>query len=156
MSEKLFAGETAVVTGAASNIGRGIAVALAGEGAEVLAMDIDADRLAAVASDIAGQGGACRTVVAALAGKDGWRDVVAAFGSGAPDIVVHSACPRRQEKDTVADVEEATFDAMLNTNVRSGFLLAREFAGRMKAGDKAGRILFITSLHAHTPRNLPH
>ena len=33
MSEKLFAGETAVVSGAASNIGRGIAVALAGEGA---------------------------------------------------------------------------------------------------------------------------
>jgi 3-oxoacyl-[acyl-carrier protein] reductase len=156
MSEKLFAGETAVVTGAASNIGRGLAVALAGEGAEVLATDIDADRLAAVASDIAGQGGACRTVVADLAGKDGWRDVVAAFGSGAPDIFVHSACPRRQEKDTVADVEEATFDAMLNTNVRSGFLLAREFAGRMKTEGKAGRILFITSLHAQTPRNLPH
>jgi 3-oxoacyl-[acyl-carrier protein] reductase len=26
----------------------------------------------------------------------------------------------------------------------------------MKAGDIKGRILFITSLHAYTPRNLPH
>lgn len=156
MAENLFANETAVVTGAASNIGRGLAVALAAEGAEVLATDIDSERLGVIASDIAAGGGACRTVVADLSVRDGWRGVVGAFGSDAPDMFIHSACPRRQEKDTVADVEEATFDAMLNTNVRSGFLLAREFAGRMKAEGRSGRILFITSLHANTPRNLPH
>jgi NAD(P)-dependent dehydrogenase (short-subunit alcohol dehydrogenase family) len=156
MSEKLFMNETAVVTGAASNIGRGMAVALAAEGADVLATDVDGERLAAVAADIQASGGRCRTKVADLSGSTGWKDVVGAFGEGAPDIFIHSACPRRHEKDTVADVEEEMFDAMLNTNVRSGFLLAREFSGRMKAARNGGRILFITSLHANTPRNLPH
>ena len=45
---------------------------------------------------------------------------------------------------------------MLNTNVRTGFLLARELAGRMQAAGIKGRMLFITSLRAETPRTIPH
>ena len=44
----------------------------------------------------------------------------------------------------------------MNTNVRSGFLIARELGRRMKAAGAKGRMLFITSLHAESPRNLPH
>jgi NAD(P)-dependent dehydrogenase (short-subunit alcohol dehydrogenase family) len=156
MPGKLFENETAVVTGAASNIGRGLAMALASEGCEVIVTDIDSARLPAVAADIREDGGRCRTVAADLSGTSGWRDVVAGAGDRAPDMFIHSACPRRHETDTVLGVEEAVFDAMLNTNVRSGFLLARAFASQMKEAGTAGRILFITSLHAHTPRNLPH
>ena len=155
MTSQLFANELAVVTGAASNIGRGIATALAQEGAEVLLTDIDDARLNQVADDIKAAGGRCRTVLADLSAKEGWRDVVAAV-ERAPDMFVHSACPPRKEPDVVLDVAEETFDAMLNTNVRSGFLLARALAAQMKDAQNAGRILFITSLHAYTPRNLPH
>jgi NAD(P)-dependent dehydrogenase (short-subunit alcohol dehydrogenase family) len=156
MTDKLFPNEIAVVTGAASNIGRGMAVALANEGAHVLITDIDSGRLAQVEADIKAAGGHCSSVVADLSSKGGWQDIVSAAGSRAPDIFVHSACPRRHEVDLVLDVSEETFDAMLNTNVRSGFLLARAFAAQMKTADNGGRILFITSLHAETPRNLPH
>src|SRR5262245_55069544 len=45
---------------------------------------------------------------------------------------------------------------MLNTNLRSGFLIARELGRRMRQAALKGRILFITSLHAETPRNIPH
>ena len=49
---------------------------------------------------------------------------------------------------------------MVNTNVRSGFFIARELGRRMQAiakgGGIKGRMLFITSLHAETPRNIPH
>src|SRR4026209_1356882 len=45
---------------------------------------------------------------------------------------------------------------MGNTNVRSGFFIARELGRRMKDGGIKGRMLFITSLHAETPRNIPH
>jgi NAD(P)-dependent dehydrogenase (short-subunit alcohol dehydrogenase family) len=45
---------------------------------------------------------------------------------------------------------------MVNTNVRSGFFIARELGKRMKDGGIKGRMLFITSLHAETPRNIPH
>ena len=59
-------------------------------------------------------------------------------------------------KNTLMDVAEDTFDAMLGVNVRSGFLLARALARRMIAGGIRGRMLVVTSLHAETPRNLPH
>ena len=156
MSEQLFLNETAVVTGAASNIGRDLALTLAAEGADVLVTDVNATALDAVAEEITAAGGKCRRTVADLSDHNGWRDVVAANGARAPDMFVHSACPPRREADLALDVSEETFDAMLNTNVRSGFLLARAFAAQMKTADNRGRILFITSLHAATPRNLPH
>lgn len=155
-SLNLFAGETAVVTGAASNIGRAIAVALAAEGASVILADIDTDRVTAVASDIEAAGGTARAITADLATRDGWHTIIDAVGDIIIDMFVHSACPKRHETDIVMDVSEDTFDQMLQTNVRSGFLLARAVAGRMKEAGTAGRILFLTSLHAETPRNLPH
>ena len=45
---------------------------------------------------------------------------------------------------------------MVNTNLRSGFFLAREMAADMIGAGLRGRILFMASLHEHTPRNLPH
>lgn len=152
----MFTGEIAVVTGAASNIGKGIATALAGEGAELVLTDVDDAKLGAVADEITSGGGTCRTVIADLASRDDWKLVVDCMDGQVPDIFVHSACPRRHETDLVQEVSEETFDAMINTNVRSGFMLARAFANQMKDAQNLGRILFLTSLHADTPRNLPH
>ena len=47
---------------------------------------------------------------------------------------------------------------MLNTNVRSGFLSGAGVCAQSMRTDAgtAGRILFVTSLHNYTPRNLPH
>lgn len=72
----MFTGEIAVVTGAASNIGKGIATALAGEGAELVLTDVDDAKLGAVADEIANGGGTCRTVIADLASRDDWKLVV--------------------------------------------------------------------------------
>jgi 3-oxoacyl-[acyl-carrier protein] reductase len=152
----LFRGETAVVTGAASNIGREIAISLAREGATVTISDIDRERLEAVAEDIHEAGGEARAIVADLSERDGWRKIVDHPAAARHDMFVHSACPRRHEVDVVRSVSEETFDKMLNTNVRSGFLLGRELGQRMQAAGIHGRLLYITSLHAHTPRNLPH
>lgn len=156
MGFDLFDGEHALVTGAASNIGRAIAVALAAEGARLTVTDIDAERLASVTAEIEAAGGTAASVVADLSVPDGWRAVAQAVAGAAPEIFVHSACPQRHERDTALEVSEETFDAMLNTNVRSGFLLARDMGRAMRERGLPGRILFITSLHAETPRNLPH
>jgi NAD(P)-dependent dehydrogenase (short-subunit alcohol dehydrogenase family) len=45
---------------------------------------------------------------------------------------------------------------MVNTNLRSGFFLARGLAQAMRTEKIAGRMIFVTSLHAEAPRNLPH
>ena len=153
---ELFKGERALVTGAASNIGRAIAVRLVGEGAQVTITDVDEKRLAAVYDEMAAAGETTEAVVADLSNADGWRTVWDAVADTPPSIFVHSACPKRYETDTPSNVSEETFDAMLNTNLRSGFLLGREVASAMREGDVAGRMLYLTSLHATEPRNLPH
>lgn len=153
---KLLESEHALVTGSASNIGRAIAKAIAAEGASVIAADVDEVRNASVAQEIAADGGKVTALTADLSTRDGWKDLIARIGARTPSLFVHSACPRRHEKDTPLAVDEETWDAMANTNVRSGLFLGRELGRRMREEKIRGRMLYITSLHAGQPRNLPH
>lgn len=152
----LFNGQCALVTGSASNIGRAIAEALAAEGAKVLLADIDADRNAATRDAIRSAGGTAETIATDLSTPDGWKDLLAKVTETPLDMLVHSACPQRKEVDDAAAVSEATWDAFQNVNVKSGYFLGREIAAAMQARGTRGRILFVTSLHAYSPRNLPH
>ena len=151
----LFRGEAALVTGSASNIGRAIAMALAREGAAVRLVDINAERNGEVADEITSGGGSAEAVTADLSTADGWRAALPPQDQRVA-MFVHSASPPRREADGPLTVSEATWDAMVNTNVRSGFLIARELGRRMRQAGVSGRMLFITSLHAETPRNIPH
>jgi NAD(P)-dependent dehydrogenase (short-subunit alcohol dehydrogenase family) len=158
MAEGLLAGETALVTGGASGIGRGVAVALAREGARLVLADIDAARGEDAAAAIRAAGGDARFVAADLATPDGPATLFAQTLEqlGALSLLVHSASPRRLEADNVAAVSDETWDRMLAVNLRAGFQLGRNAAQHMRERGIKGRILFMTSLHAESPRNLPH
>lgn len=149
----LLEGDTALVTGAASGIGRGIARALAREGARLVASDVLAEPGAALAAETGG-----RFIPADLAGADGARRLFEAALAelGRISVFVHCAAPRRLEAQNVLAVTEAEWDAMVNVNLRSGFLLGQAIGRHMRDGGIRGRMIFMTSLHAHTPRNLPH
>ena len=158
MIDGLCGDDIALVTGAASGIGWGIAKALAEEGARLVLSDIDADAVEAVAAGIRAEGGEAKVIAADLSGSDGHSAlfVAASAAFGPLSVFVHSASPRRHESENAAMVTEAQWDAMINTNLRSGFFLARAAADGMKRAGLAGRILFITSQHRFAPRNLPH
>ena len=148
MSTKLLEGERALITGCAGGIGRGIAKALSEEGAIVLGSDITKPP----AED------AIDFLAADLGRHDGWKTVLdgAIARLGTISLFVHAASPRRLEIDTPLAVSEATWDAMTDVNLRSGFFLAREVGRHMRDHKLKERILLITSLHRETPRNLPH
>jgi NAD(P)-dependent dehydrogenase (short-subunit alcohol dehydrogenase family) len=152
----LFTGQCALVTGSASNIGRAIAEGIAAEGAKVLLADVDPERNAATLAAITAAGGKAEAITTDLSTSDGWRSLLARVGDAPIDMFVHSACPPRKEVDDASAVSEATWDAFQNVNVRSGYFLGRELAGRMQARGAKGSLLLVTSLHAETPRNLPH
>src|SRR5579863_2743696 len=64
---RVIRGKKAMVTGAASGIGRAIALALAGEGADLFLVDIRGDGLAAVADEARARGVEVITTVCDLA-----------------------------------------------------------------------------------------
>jgi NAD(P)-dependent dehydrogenase (short-subunit alcohol dehydrogenase family) len=133
----LLQNDTALVTGAAGGIGRGIAEALAREGARVLGSD-RAD------CDLAKAGAALGLAQRAM------QEL------GKVSIFVHAASPRRQEAQTALAVTEGEWREMLEVNLNAGFLIAQALGRHMKEQGVRGRMLFVTSLHAGSPRNLPH
>ena len=137
----LLAGETALVTGAAGGIGRGIAQALRAEGARVLGADLKGDD---VDVDLRRPGEAKRLAAEAIARL------------GRVSIFVHSASPRRLEEDTALEVSEQTWRGMQEVNLNAGFLLGQALGRHMREQKIRGRMLYVTSLHAYAPRNLPH
>lgn len=140
-------GKTAIVTGAGSGFGAGIARRFAAEGARVLVADINLAAAEAVAGEI-GARAYCVDVadsgsVAALA-----EDAVAAFGT--PDILVNNAGVTHLPAP-LEEVSEADFDRVFAVNCKSVYLTARTFVPAM-ARRGSGAILNVASTAGLSPR----
>jgi NAD(P)-dependent dehydrogenase (short-subunit alcohol dehydrogenase family) len=158
MAIQLFSGEAALVTGAGNGIGRAMALGLAREGARVLLAEVDPARGAPVRAAVEAEGGTAEFVQCDLSVRGEAERLVRETISrlGRLDMLVHSASPPRHESDTLMQVSDATWDAMHEVNLRSGFVLGRGLARHMIDAGIRGRMLYLTSLHSGTPRNLPH
>jgi 3-oxoacyl-[acyl-carrier protein] reductase len=149
--------EAALVTGAGNGIGRAIAQALVGEGVRTVFADVNGDRVSAA---IAASPRPDLAVpwIGDLAQREAW-DALLAHARGAVGQVthfVHSASPPRREADHAFAVTSETWQEMRAVNVDAGFYLSRELARQLIAARLPGSFLLLTSLHAGTPRNLPH
>lgn len=140
-------GKCAIVTGAGSGFGAGIAREFAAQGARVMVADINEDAARGVAAEIGGS--ACRVDVA-----DG-ASVAAMAGAaqaefGRVDILVNNAgvthLPTLME-----EVTEQDFDRVFAVNCKSVYLTARALVPGMKARG-AGAILNIASTAGLSPR----
>jgi 3-oxoacyl-[acyl-carrier protein] reductase len=149
--------DVALVTGAGNGIGRAIAQALVGEGVRTVFADISEDRVAAAIK------ASPRPDLAAAwvgdLGQSAARNALLAATEAAVGLVthfVHSASPPRHETDHILAVADETWRQMHAVNLEAGFHLSRELARRLIAAKQPGSFLLLTSLHAGTPRNLPH
>ncbi len=110
-------GKTAIVTGAASGFGAGIARRFSEEGADVIVADINDAAGAKIAREVEG-----KFVHADVARGEDWAKLVAAAGS-ALDIVVNNAGWTHRNKPYL-EVTEAEFDRVYAINVKSIYLSA--------------------------------
>jgi 3-oxoacyl-[acyl-carrier protein] reductase len=141
----ILSGQKAIVTGAASGIGRGIAIALAAEGMEVALVDRAAPEASnAVAASIEAAGGKAFGVQADV--SDEASAVAAVTGAarrmGGIDLLVNSA-------GVIADgplleTPVAVFDRIMAVNVRGTFIVGRE-ALRIMAAQRHGRVINVSS-----------
>jgi 3-oxoacyl-[acyl-carrier protein] reductase len=142
-----LADKTAIVTGAASGFGAGIARRFAAEGARVMVADLNGEGAATVAAEI---GGIARQVDVARDASVAAMAEAALAAWGRVDILVNNAgithLPANME-----DVTEADFDRVLAVNAKSVYLTARHLVPAMKAA-KRGAILNIASTAGVSPR----
>ena len=138
-------GRIAVVTGAATGIGRATAELLAARGARVVAAGLQGERLREVADGIVAAGGESIAVEVDIA-QEGAAETVAdatrdAFGGA--DVLVNNAAiyPIGPWHEASA----AEWDAVFATNVRSYFLLARALRPQMIARG-GGSIVNVASV----------
>ncbi len=144
-------GKTAIVTGAASGIGRAIAERFLSDGCKVMVADIDGDRGASALSDLQKLGEA--RFVKADVGKrlDAHNLVVAAIDAfGDIDILVNNA--GIVHAADFLDLTEDDFDRVLRTNLKGSFLVGQAVAHYMvekvRNGGPAGVIINMSSVNA--------
>ena len=156
-NQPFAAGDTALVTGAGNGIGRAIALALVGEGVRTVFADIQAEIVEAAVESSANP--RLATVwVGDLAEKSECERLLADASKtlGLITHFVHSAAPPRREADHALAVTDETWTRMRSVNVDAGFYLGREISKLLIAAASPGSLLYLTSLHTETPRNLPH
>lgn len=148
-----FAGRTAVVTGAASGMGRAIALSFAKAGADVLVADVDVDGGQATAADVLAAGSKGEFHRTDVSSSD---DVVAMVEharsiNGRLDCAVNGAAIEN-ETGPLGDCEEATFDRLIAVNLKSVFLCMREEIRAMRDLGAGGAIVNIASTSSFRPQ----
>jgi glucose 1-dehydrogenase len=149
---RLLNGRRALVTGADSGIGQGIAYELAAHGAAVAVNHLgDGATAQAMAAEIERGGGRAFPVQMDVSRED---DVVRAFGEareglGGVDLLVNNA--GIESASDLVDMSLETFEQVIAVNLIGSFLCAREAARMMLDEDVRGTIVNITSVHEQIP-----
>lgn len=142
-------GKSAIVTGAASGIGRAIAELLAREGAAVAIADVNEEAASKVAASIQANGGQAMGVVMDVtdeAAVDRATDAVASrFGS--LDILVSNAGV--QIVNPVHDYSFSDWKRMQAIHLDGAFLTTRAALRHMYRDNRGGTILYMGSVHSH-------
>ena len=150
-------GKVALITGAARNIGRAIALALADAGANVvLVARADRDGLEETAALARAKGVRAEIILADITDADSVRDMIGAVKAafGRLDVLVNNAALRAETP--IEEITAAEWRQVLAVNLDAAFFTAQAALPLLKASD-AGAIINIGGLTAYTgAKNRPH
>jgi NAD(P)-dependent dehydrogenase (short-subunit alcohol dehydrogenase family) len=141
-------GRNAIVTGGAAGIGRAIALAFAGEGANVAIADVQLQKAEAVAQQISGMG-LNSTAIQCDVGDSAQVDAMVAQAAAqlnGLDILVNNAAVISQ--GVFWELSDEVWHKLIRTNLSSVFYCSRAAARIMIAQGRGGRIISMSSIHA--------
>jgi len=141
-------GKVALITGAGSGIGRGVAERLAADGADIAVTDMDLEGAQQTAEAVRGLGRKAEVIKLNAASEqqieEGFSHAVSALGG--IDIVVANAGIARA--GTILEMSLKDWQDQVDVNLTGVFLTVREAARKMSAAKRGGRIVCISSLAA--------
>jgi 2-deoxy-D-gluconate 3-dehydrogenase len=137
-------GRTALVTGANTGIGQGIAVALAGAGADIVAVGRSSPE--ETAGMVRAAGRRFHSIEADLASASHSGEIIqqAVEHFGAVDILVNNAGIIR--RNDALEFSESDWDAVMNVNLKTAFFLSQAAARHMLKLGRGGKIINIASM----------
>ena len=147
--KKLFSldGKVALVTGASGGIGQALAHGLAMAGASVALNGRATEKLAAVRETILDNAGSAESFPADLSALDAIPTVVEAVVEcfGRIDILVN--CAGINQREPIHAVEPATYDRIMDVNLRGGYFLSQAVS-RLMVTQGGGKIIHVGSVNA--------
>lgn len=147
----LLDGKKALITGARKGIGRGIALTLANEGADVGVNDIVDDEVSQRAAELITKRGVKGTFHAGdVSSVAGVNAVIDSFleAHGQVDILVNNAIFPDQPRP-LFDTDEVFWDRMMDLSLKGYFFASQRAAKEMIAQGSGGRIVCLASVHAY-------
>ena len=143
---KRLAGKVAIVTGAASGLGKAIAILYAAEGAKLIAADINEPALSLLQKEITDTHGTITTVIANMAKPEDIDNMVktAVDTYGTVDILVNNAGVM-DDFSPVADVTDQLWDRVMSINLNGPFKAMRSVL-KIMLEKKSGVIVNIASI----------
>lgn len=142
-------GKVALVTGAAQGIGRGIALRLAKDGANICLVDMKKDKLDEVVQEVAAQGRKATTFTADVGNRD---EVYAAIDHaektlGGFDIMVNNAGIAQVQP--ISDITPEEVERIFRINVQGALWGIQAAAKKFIARKQKGKIIMASSIAGH-------
>ncbi len=140
-------GKVILMTGATGGIGSVMAKGFAGVGADMALCDMDPAKTEALAEEIRAAGGRARAYALNIAKMENIRSCVSedAADYGRIDVLVN--CAGINKREGFLDVQEETYDQLMNINLKGLYFMSQEVAKRMYEARK-GNIINIASYNS--------
>ena len=150
-----FIDKHVIITGAGGGIGEGIARRFAAEGAKVAVADINSEKGARVAAELAAAGAKAlfihMDVTSEDSIKDGIQKAVSAFG---PIQVAVSNAGISETESSALEISSEQWDRVYAINTKGSFMFSRACGLNMMDNDVKGSIVTVSSIMGRSAKNM--